>query len=154
MKSVVLILSKTFPVWHRRRGRETGFIRSLESGRKIHTIRAGYDRWKHNLDKVIDGDFTLSVREWSGRPYNSTQEERAKYRGKEVGYQRIVMFYEPQGDKLEVLIDGKPFNDIKTLAANDGLTVPEFVQWMFPGSRYGTMQAFDGIIIHFTGYRY
>lgn len=155
MKTVVLTLSSRFPGYHARRGQPTRFAENVVSGRKVHTIRSGYDRWKHNLDKVIRGDFSLSVREWSGRPYNSPQVERTSYCGPVVGYQRIQMNYEPQQDKLEILIDGRPFGgDVGIIAGNDGLSVEDFMRWMFPGTRYSNCQTFDGIIIHFTPLRY
>lgn len=153
MKRVILILSKVFPLYHPKRGKETGFADNLE-GMKIHTIRSGYDRWKHNLDKVISGDFALSVRQWSGKPYNSRQEELARFTGTRVGYQRISMTYEPDTGELKAVIDGKRFTDLETLARNDGLTLDDFKSFIFGADKSLNKQLFQGIIIHFTGFRY
>ncbi len=152
MKKVVLILSRVFPLYHPRRGRPTGFAENFGT-RKVHTIRAGYERWKHNLDKVISGDFTLSVRQWSGHPYNSRQEELARFTGSKVGYQRISMTYDPASGELKAVIDGKRFTDLEQLARNDGLSLSDFTAFFF-NDDLAEKQLFQGIIIHFTPFRY
>lgn len=151
-KKVVLILSARFPGYHPRKGQQTGFRDNLMT-RKVHTIRAGYDRWKHNLDKVLDGDFTLSVREWSGRPYNSPQRELVSLK-EHIGYQRISMSYDPHTGEVKAVIDGKPFTDIKRLAMNDGLSLEDFKALIFGATRSEDKQLFQGTIIHFTELRY
>ena len=153
-KQVLIILSKLFPLYHKRKGQETHFAESLKSGMKIHTIRTNYDRWKHNLDKVINGGFKLSIREWSGRPYNSRQNEIMSVSGERVGYQRISMTYDPMSDELKVVIDGRRFTDIERLANNDGLSLDDFKQFIFGATKSTEKQLFQGIIIHLTEYRY
>ncbi len=153
-KQVLIILSKLFPLYHKRKGQETHFAESLKSGMKIHTIRANYDRWKHNLDKVIDGGFRLSIREWSGRSYNSRQNEIMSVSGGQVGYQRISMTYDPMSDELKVVIDGRRLTDIERLANNDGLSLEDFKQFLFGATKSTEKQLFQGIIIHLTEYRY
>lgn len=151
-KRVIVILSSRFPAYHPKNGLETHFRDNLLT-RKIHTIRAGYDRWKHNLDKVKDGDFMLSVREWSGRPYDSPQREIVSLK-ESVGYQRISMSYDPRSGELKAVIDGRPFTDIKTLAANDGLSLEDFRAFIFGATRTEDKQLFQGVIVHFTDFRY
>ena len=151
-KKVIVILSSRFPGYHPKRGQETRFKDNLMT-RKIHTIRAGYDRWKHNLDKVTQGEFALSVREWSGRPYDSPQREIVALK-ESVGYQRISMSYDPRTGELKAVIDGKPYTDIKRLAANDGLSLDDFREFIFGATRTDTKQLFQGIIVHFTDFRY
>lgn len=153
-KQVVLLLSRVFPIYHTRKGQQTGFFEAISHGEKVHTIRAGYDRWKHNLDKVVAGDFQLSLREWSGKPYNSRQVERLRYGGDTLGYQRISMAYDPVSDDLKVVIDGRRFTDLETLAHNDGLSLDDFKCWMFGATKSTDKQLFQGIIIHFTDFRY
>lgn len=153
-KQVVLILSRLFPLYHSKKRERTNFRANLENGIKIHTIRANYDQWKHNLDKVIDGDFICSVREWTGRPYNSKQKEFKTYTGKQIGYQRITMTYDPATDELKAIVDGKPVWDIHSLAQNDGLPLRDFKEWMFGAKKTAHKQIFTGIIIHFTNFRY
>ena len=153
-KQVLIILSRLFPIYHKRKGQKTHFAESLKGGRKIHTIRANYDRWKHNLDKVIAGEFSLSIREWSGRPYNSLQREIVSVSGRQVGYQRISMTYDPVSDELKVVIDGRRFTDIERLANNDGLSLDDFKRFIFGTTKLTEKQLFQGIIIHLTEYRY
>lgn len=153
-KNVVVILSSLFPVYHPKRGKRTRFRENLLlSYGKIHTIRTGYDRWRHNLDKVMDGDFSLSVREWTGRPYNSPQTEIMSLK-ESVGYQRISMSYDPRTDDLKVVIDGRPLRDVGLLARNDGLSLEDFKSFMFGATRSKDKQLIQGIIIHFTDFRY
>lgn len=151
-KQVVLILSKVFPIFHRKKGMPTRFKERMLGKEKIHTIRANYERWKHNLDKCNEGRFDLSIREWSGKPYNSKQEEYAVMTG-HIGYQRISMSYDPIDGEVKVVIDGKPYTDLKTLAHNDGLSYEDWVSWMFEKNKT-EKQFFSGIIIHFTDFRY
>ncbi len=72
-KKIIITLSKQFPMTLSRRGEPTEFNTKLENGEKIHTIRRNYDLWKVNAEKMERGNFYLSVRQWSGRPYNSKQ---------------------------------------------------------------------------------
>ena len=62
----MISLSKTFPKTHKRAGAKTFFVRSINNGTKIHTIRTGYERWRYNLDKVINGTHIVSLRQWTG----------------------------------------------------------------------------------------
>ena len=90
-KKIIITLSKRFPQTHSRKGEPTYFKEKLGNAindtpetltdnggatvsvksMKIHTIRANFARWQHNLDKLAAGGFCLSVRQWSGKPYNS-----------------------------------------------------------------------------------
>lgn len=152
-KQVILLLSRVFPKYHHKKGRPTGFREAL--GRtKIHTIRPSYEQWRHNLDKVIDGDFVCSVREWSGLPYKSQQTEFTTFAGHQIGYQRISMTYDPTTDDLKAVIDGRPVRDNEALARNNGLSLPDFKEWYFGSVKSMSKQFFSGIVIHFTEYRY
>lgn len=150
-KRVIISLSKTFPKTHKRAGVKTFFLRSIKNGKKIHTIRTGYERWKHNLDKVINGTHIVSLRQWTGVPYRSPQDEISLLT--DVGYERISMSYDPDTGKVRAVINGKPFADVKALAEHDGLTWTDFVDYFFgKGAHNATL--FQGIIIHFTQFRY
>ena len=48
-----------------------------------------------------------------------------------------------------VFIDGKRILNVEQLAANDGMTLDDFVSWFFK-----TSNTFEGVIIHFTDFRY
>ena len=69
-KKIIITLSRVFPTTHSRRGEPTDFASKLASGVKKHTIRKNYDLWKINAEKMERGKFYLSIRQWSGRPYN------------------------------------------------------------------------------------
>lgn len=150
-KQVVISLSKTFPKTHKRAGVKTFFVYSIKNDRKIHTIRTGYERWRHNIDKVINGTHIVSLRQWTGLPYRSPQEEISQLT--DVGYERISMSYDPDTKQVRAVINGKPYNDVKKLAENDGLKWDDFVDYFFgKGAHSATL--FQGIIIHFTKFRY
>lgn len=150
-KRVMISLSKTFPKTHKRAGVKTFFVRSINNGTKIHTIRTGYERWRHNLDKVIGGTHIVSLRTWTGVPYRSPQDEIATLT--DVGYERISMRYDPNTKNVRAVINGNPYDDVKKLAENDGLKWDDFVDYFFgKGAHNATL--FQGIIIHFTKFRY
>lgn len=46
-------------------------------------------------------------------------------------------------------IDGKQLLNVEQLAANDGMTLDDFVSWFFK-----TSDTFEGVVIHFTDFRY
>lgn len=119
-KRITISLSKTFPKTHKRAGVQTGFVRNINKGVKIHTIRTGYERWRHNLDKVANGTHMVSLRQWTGVPYRSPQEEISLLH--DVGYERLTMQYDRDMGKVKAIINGRQFHDVKKLAQNDGLT--------------------------------
>lgn len=149
---VIICLSRMFPKTHRRAGAKTSFAHSFKDGTKIHTIRTGYERWRHNLDKVINGTYSVSLREWEGVPYRSPQKGISVLT--DVGYERISMQYDPDTKNVKAVIAGIPYNgDVKDLAKNDGLKWEDFVDYFFgKGAHSSTL--FQGIIIHFTKFRY
>ena len=77
-KKIVITLSRVFPTTHSRKGQPTDFKEKLASSRKLHTIRGNYDQWNAIAEKMQRGGYCLSIRQWSGRPYNSPQVEIAR----------------------------------------------------------------------------
>ena len=170
MKRVVLQLSWRFPQTHSRKGELTHFREKLRNaingteytvsdrntakikGRKIHTIRLNFERWKHNIGKIADGGFALSVRQWKGSPYKSKQDEMFLLR-ENVGYQRISLSYDPDTDKVRAVIDGKGMADVEQIANNDGLSLKDFKEWFF-GENPKEKKLITGVVIHFTDFRY
>lgn len=150
-KKVIITLSRTFQNGHSRSGEPTLFKEHLLGGKKLHTIRENYDLWKHNVEKVVNGDFILSVREWSGRPYNSPQYEIKRFKDG-VGCQPITMRYNHSNDTVTVKV-GNHFVEINELAKNDCLPVDDFKEWFFGSHPTGDMM-FHGIVIQFTPFRY
>lgn len=150
-KKINITLSRVFPVTHSRRGEPTDFATKLASAEKIHTIRRNYDLWKVNAEKMQRGRFYLSIRQWSGKPYNSPLLEIAQ-RHNPVGVQHVQIHYHAAGDIITAKIDGRDA-DCYTLAKNDGLSMQDFKEWFF--GRYPTVdKTFIGVIIHFTDFRY
>lgn len=152
-KTVVLMLSKTFPRKHISAGKKTNFQRSLDEGKKIHTIRSGYEAWKHNIEKVQGGTFFLSLRQWVDVPYRSKQEELKILKGRNgVGYERITMQYNPETKTVKAVINGRQYIDVRKIAENDGLKWEDFIDWFFGQGTDRTL--FQGVIVHFTNFRY
>lgn len=148
MKKAVIILSEKFPAKHKKAGEETLFFKKLDSGEKIHTIRSNISWWTPKVKAIQDGEMYLSIRKWSGKPYNSLQKEHSKKF--KAGMQQIIMYYNDYNKYPRVLIDGKEVS-IQEIAKNDGLSVDDFVEWFFGDSKRGI---FTGVVIHFTDFRY
>lgn len=148
-KKVILTLCKVFPVTHSRAGEKTGFEQKLKNGIKKHTIRYNAkDVWGKRYNDISKSKKYLSVREWTGRPYNSEQREFARY--DKIGLQKITMTYSSTDEVPQCWVDGKQVSAYD-LAKNDGLSVEDFTEWFF-GCNKGNV--FDGVIIHFTDFRY
>ena len=148
-KKVILTLCKTFPVTHSKFGKPTGFEDKLKNGEKIHTIRYNAKGvWDGRFKDISAGRKYLSVREWTGRPYNSDQREFAKYDS--IGLQHVTMTNSSEDPYPQIWIDNKLVS-IQEVAKNDGLSVDEFVEWFFGNNKENT---FEGVAIHFTDFRY
>ena len=121
------------------------------NGRKIHTIRSNYDRWNHNIDKIQNGDLLLSLIEWAGKPYNSSQEEITALKSN-VSVQKITMKYDSGKKKIYCFVDGKSI-PLAIIAKNDGLSVEDFTEWFFGKNPLGDI-VFNGAVIQLTDFRY
>lgn len=150
-KKVVITLSRVFQGNHSRKGEPTKFKENLAAGNKKHTIRENYALWKHNLDKVTNGNFVLSIRQWTGRPYNSPQCEIKRCKDG-VGYQQITMRYDRKRDFVTAKV-GNHYVDVAELAKNDCLSLDDFKEWFFGKGENGN-DFFKGIVNHFTPFRY
>jgi hypothetical protein len=165
MKTFVLTVSKEFPKTHKRAGESTGFLEKLacslfcpgdcsichinsEAFKKIHTIRSNYELWANRIEQIQKGEAILSIRYWSGKPYNSPQvkiHELDKDSG--IGVQHLKI--EDDG-----FIVYEPFNHlsnvgIERISKNDGLSVNDFKEWF---KNYDLSKPMA--IIHFTPMRY
>ena len=148
-RKAILLLSRFFPSGHRRVGEPTMFKDNLANGTKIHTVRGNDgDRWARRCQDVIGGRKYLSVRQWTGRPYNSEQEEMARF--DKIGLQRITMTYSCEDAVPQCWVDGRKV-PVETVAANDGLSAVDFVNWFFGRN---PENFFEGVVIHFTDFRY
>lgn len=146
-KKVIVTLCKKFPATHPKAGVPTGFESKLKNGTKIHTIRHNAKGvWDERYKGISSGRKYLSVREWTGRPYNSEQREFARY--EEIGLQHITMTYGSSDAVPQIWIDDKRV-PIEVVAKNDGLSVEDFISWFFTKDN-----VFEGVVIHFTDFRY
>lgn len=143
MKTFVLTVSKHFPLTHSMSGKPTNFIDKINLNQKIHTIRLNYDLWEKRVNQINEGTAILSLRHWTGRPYNSKQKEFAVLHDRQVGIQKIKFI-----DLGSCLIDDRRFVDPNEIADNDGLSIKDFIEWFHP---FPTKPA---AIIHFSNIRY
>jgi len=156
IKTHVLWVSPRFPHDHPRAGEATYFVDKIaialslalinenadNFSAKLHTCRAdsknsknkkgAYEEWKRKIDEVNAGKAILSLRMWSGSPYNS------KHDGSQPV--EIAQFNKDSGigvQKLEFTegcicsfcsIDGRE-TKIVNVAINDGLSWSSFKAW-------------------------
>jgi hypothetical protein len=114
---------------------------------KIHTIRGNYDLWRKRSLRVMAGEMRVAMKHWSGVPYRSKQHEFLSH--DYLGVQKITMCNPVTG--LEAYVDGRRV-DIDVLAANDGLSRADFEAWFAP--HFKKSNVFEGVVIHFTPFRY
>ncbi len=143
-KTYVITISEFFPSYHKKAGEKTGFAKSISDQIKIHTIRESYELWAKRAEKINKGEARLSVRVWTGKPYNSKQREVFSF--ERISVQKLIL-----DDWLYSCdIDGKRFGfNQDCIAENDGLSPDDFEDW-FKNSINEKPKA----IIHFTNFRY
>lgn len=174
MKTYVLTVSRNFPKTHKRAGENTQFIEKIIENvdidlripgnspeflnwtrhnyePKIHTIRSNYPLWNKRIKEVQYGKAVLSLRYWSGKPYNSKQVEFARLdKDSGLGIQKIESF-----DKFLGMVHVEIGPQItsayyfETIATNDGLSTEDFMEWF---KSYDLSKPMA--IIHFTNFRY
>jgi len=147
-KTYVLTVSQNFPKTHKRAGKSTGFVENITKlfsaeNTKIHTIRSNYELWDKRAKQINEGMAVLSIRYWSGKPYNSKQVEIAVL--EKIGIQRI----EFDCPFCDYVIDGHSLNFKESVARNDGLSVSDFEEWF---KKYDLSKPMA--VIHFTEFRY
>lgn len=151
MKKYIITLSKFFLKQHIRAGEETGFKDSFLKGKKVHTIRANYNLWEARIKEVQEGKAVLSIRQWSGLPYRSKQDEITELSNEDgVGIQKLIFNKDSNGEFFleDFDIDGK-YIDFDKLAANDGLLTEDWYRWF---KKYDLSKPMA--VIHFTSFRY
>jgi hypothetical protein len=151
MKTYVITISTNFSKKHLKNGAETHFVKYIENKTKLHTIRANYELWKKRFEQIDKGEALLSVRIWTGKPYNSKQKEIFRYTNSDhIGIQKLKSWDLGNGfafyiDKSGIVLPV----EISELAKNDGLSKEDFLNW-FSGYNLNEPMA----ILHFTGFRY
>lgn len=153
MKTFVLTVSTKFPKTHKRAGEETYFPFEIAAKNKLHTIRSNYELWKNRIEQIQKGEAILSIRYWSGKPYNSKQVEFCQLdKDSGISVQKLSFFesdiYCPYAYGLDG-ISNEPVYNISNIAENDGLSLEDFKEW-FKG--YDLSKPM--VIIHFTPMRY
>ena len=160
MRTYVLIVSRIFPKTHKRAGENTEFTDKIACSlfctgycsdcdyhkTKIHTIRANYELWEKRIKDVQDGKAVISIRYWSGKPYNSKQiklHELDKDSG--VGVQKIRFPF----PNLHCFLIGDIEHQDMSLSKNDGLSYDDFKEWF---KKYDLSKPMA--IIQFTDFRY
>jgi len=163
MKTYYIMISRHFLASYPKAGRETHFAQSIAEGSKIHTIRGSYENWKRKIDEVNEGKAILSLRQWTGSPYNrlcdgSTQVELTQLKAGECGLQALewkkldnppTVLLPHILNESAAVIDGRAFLHINRLATNDGLSEQDFRDW-FKGYKLNEPMA----IIHFSNFKY
>jgi hypothetical protein len=150
MKTHVLIVSEYFPKTHYRSGEKTYFVDSIKEGTKIHTIRGNYELWKKRITEVENGDAILSVRIWTGKPYNSKQEEVFQFnQDSGIGVQKMMIRNDKWNNPFIIKDCHLRSLDLSYLSKNDGLELEDFKKWFKKSEPYEVMA-----IIHFTLFRY
>lgn len=163
MKTYVLTVSRYFPKTHKKSGQETYFVDKIQASindvrqfrNKIHTIRANYELWAKRISEVQKGDAILSVRYWSGKPYNSKQIEICQLdKNSGIGIQALIF---PEKNINNATVCGNDFPKPTwykgltciELSKNDGLSLDDFKEWF---KKYNLSNPMA--IIHFTSFRY
>lgn len=147
IKTYVLTVSEFFPKTHNKAGLPTGFIDKIGIKIKKHTIRGNYSLWEKRIEEIQKGNAVLSIRYWTGKPYNSKQKEvYVLDKNSNVAVQKIHF-----DDYLySCLIDGKRVSvSSEMIAENDGLNNQDFENWF---KKYDLNKPMA--IIHFTDMRY
>lgn len=163
MKTFVITFSREFPSYHKRCGEPTNFVEKIISGEKIHTIRSSYMVWEDRFKKIYRGEACLSLRYWSDKPYRSKQVEFLRLTKDDgICLQPIIIsdnrdyFVAKPFNIGEIITNAHLINISKTdedllilsqIAQNDGLSVDDFKYWFKD-------RQFEGVIIHFTNFRY
>lgn len=153
MKTYIITLSKTFPVYHPRKGELTNFKEQFLSKVKKHTVRGNYELWKKRIDEVNEGIAKLEVRQWSSKPYASKQELVDTLLKGQVGIQPINLTIDWFGKTKGILayVKLEDFEtrliDVKELVENDGLSLQDFFDWF-------NKPLENPCVIHFTDLRY
>lgn len=166
IKTYNIMLSKVFPVTHKRAGEPTFFSQKVHAAKyptvypdevpKFHTIRANYPLWEKRIAEVQAGNAEICLRLWTGKPYRSKTIEIMRLGCDDgVGIQKLNFGW--RGDKQVPVIEGwymyGECGSKKELAKNDGLSLEDWQEW-FKGHEKDTVYDNPLAIIHFTSFRY
>lgn len=159
IKTYNIMLSKVFPVTHKRAGEPTFFSQKVQAAKyptvfpnevpKLHTIRANCYLWEKRIADVQVGKAEICLRQWTGKPYRSKTVVLMRLTADDgVGLQKL-RFTVDTDCKRVAIIDGISLPSLRVLADNDGLSLDDWNDW-FRGYDCSKSMA----IIHFTNFRY
>lgn len=172
LKTIVITVSRTFPSYHPKAGQPTYFVEKIQLSLgqlvqmpgdllidldpKLHTFRGNFKLWEKRIKKVLDGKAIISLRHWSGKPYNSSQVEIMKLdKNSGIGIQEAIYKsnFEIPYDGMAVRCEDGFFRDFPfyLTAENDGLNELDFANW-FEKGKYDLTEPMA--CIHFTPFRY
>ena len=149
--TAVVLLSKTFFSKHPKSGELTHFAEKVVTYKKKHTIRSNYDFWNKKITKLKEVGGYLSIREWSEKPYSSTQNKIMEKLFEHVGIQKLELTR--KGNEWSAKVDGSD-TSISLLAENDGLEENDFKAWFAPLFDKEKTECLELAIIHFTSGKY
>ena len=177
LKIYVIMVSRTYPAYHPRKGQQTYFVEKIQLALnmivqmpdyllidldpKIHTFRGNLKLWEKRIKEVQAGKAIISLRYWSGSPYNYQRDgskpvEFAQLdKDSGIGIQEAIYesnFEEPYDGMAIKCQDGfyRDFPFYK-VSENDGLTDKDFANW-FEKGKYDLKDSMA--CIHFTSFRY
>ncbi len=145
-----VMLSKTFFPQHPLAGDPTHFAEKVAAGAKIHTIRRNYDYWEKRIKQLKERGGTLSLRQWSAKPYQkgSTQLLISDLPAEKVGVELLVLsrsreitsYYEDGSKEPLASAESYTFSarvnegeiTLEDLARGDGLSPQDFKDWFNP----------------------
>jgi len=144
IKKYVVTVSRHFPKSHNKSGLPTMFVDGIGAGTKLHTIRSNYGLWHKRIDNVIKGEAVISVRYWTGKPYNSPQCEFLQLDASSgIGLQKI-----DNPTNVDCAVIDSSCVSWGVIANNDGLNLDDFSDW------FKVKTSEPMAIIHFTAFRY
>lgn len=145
----VLTVSEVFPKKHILEGYPTNFVKQINERTKKHTICGNYKLWEKRFKKISEGKACLSIRYWSGKPYNSKQVEITKLHCcNGIRLQKLEFIESLAMFSDFVLVDGE-LVERETIAKNDGLSIECFDSWFKNADNEK-----EYALIHFTGFKY
>lgn len=107
--------------------------------------RGNFPLWEKRIAQIQNGEAVLSVRQWTGKPYQSKQVEIARLTAEDgVGIQELKL----TDLSRPTTINGQRI-ELNLLAKNDGLG---FNDWFYWFEKYDLSKPLA--IIHFTKFRY
>lgn len=154
-KVYVIMVSRTYPATHPRKGQETNFPPAIINEDKRHTCRGNYALWYKRSLEVQAGRAVISLRYWSGKPYASKQVEFCvlnwihvqKVHVYQISRTQIPIFGESTHTQIFIENSLIPLKRPELFAAHDGLSMADFNAWF-------KNPVEDAAIIHFTQFTY